>query len=210
MAYSNATPENASYLAKQTGLDPKVALAWLKLEGQDTPNPTNPLNIRYYGTHGQTGKLGGFGTYADAKAGLDHAAWLINNSGYYGGVRAAIATNNPAAEARAIELSPWAAGHYRGATEPGSISKILAQITGGTVLPDKPGAKGSATSPTGASLSSGSSGESIIPDIPGAIGGFTDALIKITLSVAGLAVIFVGIWLYSKGSRPAPLEAPIG
>jgi hypothetical protein len=122
---SNATPANAAYLASKTGLAPAVALAWLQNEGQAVANPTNPLNIRYYGTNGQVANAGGFGVYNTTQAGLDHAAWLINNSAYYVGVRRAIATNNPTLEARAIELSPWAAGHYGGTHGPGSIVTAL-------------------------------------------------------------------------------------
>src|SRR4051794_32562243 len=97
------------------GLDPRVALAWLKNECQSNPNPTNPLNILYYGSHGQTGKAGRFGVYSSTHAGLDHAAWLVNNSAYYSGIRVAIKTGDPLAQARAIENSPWAGGHYGGA-----------------------------------------------------------------------------------------------
>jgi hypothetical protein len=134
MSYCHATSDNARYLASKTGLNVFVALAWLWNECQAVNNPTNPLNIRYYGTHGQIGKGGGqnagFGVYQDAHGGLDHAAWLINNSANYTGIRSAIKTGNIWAEARAIELSPWAGGHYGGASGPGNISKKLSSITG--------------------------------------------------------------------------------
>lgn len=134
MSYCHATQDNARYLAGKTGLNVFVALAWLWNECQSVNNPTNPLNIRYYGTHGQIGAGGGqsngFGVYTDAHAGLDHAAWLINNSANYTGIRSAIKTGNIWAEARAIELSPWAGGHYGGASKPGNISKKLSAITG--------------------------------------------------------------------------------
>jgi len=130
MSYCHATTANARYLSSKTGLNVFVALAWLWNECQTVNNPTNPLNIRYYGTHGQIGKIGGFGTYQSTQAGLDNAAWLIKNGASYSGIRAAIASGNMFAQARAIELSPWAGGHYGGATKPGNISKKLSAITG--------------------------------------------------------------------------------
>lgn len=137
MSYcGGATQANANYLSSKTGLDPRVALAWLKNECQSTANPTNPLNILYYGTHGQIGQRGRFGTYASTQAGLDGAAWLVNNSGYYSGIRAAIKTGDPVAQARAIENSPWAGGHYGGAgSKDGGIVRTLAGIIGGIIKP---------------------------------------------------------------------------
>lgn len=113
MAYSNATQANANYLASKTGLNPTVTMAWLKNEQQSTPNPTNPLNIRAGGAPGQTGTSGGFATYASPQAGLDAAAWLVNNSSHYTGIRNVVSSGGSAyQQARAIEQSPWAAGHY--------------------------------------------------------------------------------------------------
>lgn len=132
MAYcGQATTENAKYLSSKTGLDPNVALAWLKNECQSRPNPTNPLNILYGATRGRIKQEGSrFASYTSTKAGLDDAAWLVNNSSYYGGIRAAIHTGNPALQARAIEKSPWAGGHYGGANQPGGISRTWEKVTG--------------------------------------------------------------------------------
>jgi hypothetical protein len=129
--FGGATNENAAYLASKTGLDKNVALAWLKNEGQTTANPTNPLNILYGGYRQQIKNPGSrFAKFPSTQAGLDEAAWLINNSSYYSGIRAAIATKNPALQARAIERSPWAAGNYDGATVPGKISSTWKGIVG--------------------------------------------------------------------------------
>lgn len=158
MAYcGGATTANASYLASKTGLAPSVALAWLKNECQSNPNPTNPLNILYYGTHGQTGKVGRFGSYSSTNAGLDHAAWLINHSAYYSIIRAAIKLGNPWAEAHAIELSPWAGGHYGGSsTRYGGIVRTLQAITGGS--PPTIGTGGTGSGGTAIKPGSGASG----------------------------------------------------
>jgi hypothetical protein len=111
MANPNATPANANYLAKQTGLSPAVTMAWLQNEGQSVPNPTNPLNIIAGGTPGQTGTNGGFGTYASTTAGLDAAAWLLKNNSAYTPILAST-SSTPLAQAQAIQNSPWAKGHY--------------------------------------------------------------------------------------------------
>lgn len=209
MAYcGQATPENAQYLASKTGIDPNVALAWLKNECQSTPNPTNPLNILYYGTHGQTSKTGRFGSYPSTRAGLDHAAWLINNSGYYAGVRAAIATKNPALQARAIEKSPWAAGGYGGKAQPGSLSRTWERIAGTRIDWSKvvdiktPISAGKSPNglaedaPTRAERDKG--GVNINLDIPGAINEFGKTIGKLfNYAFAGLLIV-LGFWLYSR------------
>lgn len=127
MVYCHEDPADAKYLADKTGLDVLVVLAWFHNECQSVNNPTNPLNIRYTGTHGQIRKnSSGSGVYYTTKAGLDHAAWLINNGAKYSGVRSAIRTGDPKAEARAIEMSPWAASHYGGQLGLGSLSRTVA------------------------------------------------------------------------------------
>ena len=138
MSYCHATTSNAQTLAHKTGLNVVVALAWLWNECQTNNNPTNPLNIRWYGSRTQVGQKGGtpgkvgtgFAVYKTPTAGMEDAAWLINNSQYYSGIRNAAKSGNIWAQARAIELSPWAGGHYGGAKGPGGISRKLALITG--------------------------------------------------------------------------------
>jgi hypothetical protein len=122
VTYFHDTTTNVAALATDLSGPMIVAKAWLRAEGQTVNNPTNPLNIRYYGSPGQTGRIGGFATYASAASGLRYAAALILHSTYYAGVRRALATwhANPGNRtaivnvARAIEDSPWAAGHYGG------------------------------------------------------------------------------------------------
>jgi hypothetical protein len=133
MAYcGGATEANAQYLASKTGLNPNVALAWLKNECQATPNPTNPLNIDFNGAavsgaDKQVGKLGPFAVYNTTQAGLDAAANQINHSAYYSGIRTAIRSGNPWAQAQAIQNSPWAGGHYGYSHIVNALSSILGQ-----------------------------------------------------------------------------------
>jgi hypothetical protein len=128
MAYMNTSQANISHLSSATGLAPSVAQAWLANEGQSTPNPTNPLNIRTGNTPNQTGSIGGFGTYASPAAGLDAAAWLLRVSSHYTGIISAIKSGTPLQQAQAIQNSPWAAGHY-------SYSKISNIVSGHSSVP---------------------------------------------------------------------------
>lgn len=116
MTYFHDTAANARALAGFLPHMPVItARAWLHCEGQSIDNPTNPLNIRYTGGWGQTGKnRAGFAVYPSTRIGLEAAARLILRLRYYTGVRLALATGDGLKIARAIEESPWAAGHYGG------------------------------------------------------------------------------------------------
>lgn len=116
MSFYHDTDANVAYLASVIpGMPRLTARAWMRCEGQQVNNPTNPLNIRYYGTGGQIGRnSAGFGVYRSAAAGLLHAASLIMHLSYYAGVRRVLPTHNALTIARAIEDSPWAGGHYGG------------------------------------------------------------------------------------------------
>lgn len=106
MAYCHNTPANVSLLSGYLGIPDIVSEHWLACECQAVNNPSNPLNNEVNGH---------FATYSSAAVGLAASAWVIRNLIYYVKVRSAIAAGNAYQIARAIELSPWAAGHY-GAT----------------------------------------------------------------------------------------------
>jgi len=207
MATSNATVANATYLANKTGLNPAVALAWLLNEGQSVANPTNPLNIEAGGTSGQTGTQGGFGVYASTQAGLDAAASLINSAPQYAGIRAAIKGGNSQSEAQAIQNSPWAKGHYSFSGITNSLTSAVAVIAGqarGGGPPPLTSATGGPGSSIGAISgaanppapnSTQSTGPSLDP-----LAGIPQAIVAAASYIGALALIVVGIWLYSKGS----------
>lgn len=145
MAYSH--PEAAPLLAQLTGMPEEVAHQWLMCEAQSVNNPTNPLNIRsgaskYPNRPPQIGSKGGFGVYASQADGIGDAAWLINESSYYKNVKSTIAASptDSLAIARAIENSPWAAGHY-------GHSCISSHFAGGVTPPVKPPTKPPVTPP---------------------------------------------------------------
>ena len=119
MTYYHVTSANVQSLVDHLeGMTGNVARAWLSCEGQAVNNPTNPLNILYYGAtgRGQIGQRGRFAVYRSPDHGLRDAAWVIENLSYYAGVRRVL--NDPHRTdlklAQSIEDSPWAAGHYGG------------------------------------------------------------------------------------------------
>jgi LysM repeat protein len=132
MVYFNDTPFNVTTLSRLLPhMSNNVAKAWLRAEGQAVANPTNPLNIRYYGTPNQIGEKNGFAVYKSAYYGLLDAARLIKTLTPYSGVRAALTGGNDHTIAKAIELSPWAAGHYGATqTQAGTIERLLGTTTG--------------------------------------------------------------------------------
>jgi len=118
MSFRNDTPTNIQHLVDMIPNMPGVvARAWLRCEAQATYNPSNPLNILYYGRldRNQIAQRGRFAVYPSAYEGLRDAAGLILRSHYYEGVRYALQSKDPLTIARAIEESPWAGGHYGGA-----------------------------------------------------------------------------------------------
>jgi hypothetical protein len=134
----NDSAYNVTTLAALTGMPKTTAAAWIRCEGQGTSNPTNPLNIGYWGYSTQrpgphssaAGAPGsGFASYSSALAGLTDAARMIATSGHYVGIRNAIATRDAVKVAQAIEASPWATGHYGGG--PGKAGCIVKGVNGG-------------------------------------------------------------------------------
>lgn len=154
MSTLNDSAYNVTTLAALTGMPKTTAAAWIRCEGQGTPNPTNPLNIRYWGYStqllgpGANGSSGvGFARYTSALAGLTDAARMIATSGNYTGIRNAIATRDAVKVAQAIEASPWAGGHYGGGA--GKAGCIVRGVNGGAA-PSSGGSVG-----TGVTVSAG-------------------------------------------------------
>lgn len=132
MTYFWDTPANVAALARAFGFAPVVARAWLRSEGQSVPNPTNPLNIEAGGVTAdlQTHQLvGRFAAFPTASAGIEAAHELVSRLagiaryGYAEILRQA-GSGNAIAQARAVELSSWASGHYgASAVRDGTIAR---------------------------------------------------------------------------------------
>jgi len=143
MAYYHDTDANVATLARLFGFEPLAARAWLRCEAQGVDNPTNPLNIEAGGvTAGaQVGSVGGFAVFSSAGAGLaaahDVVATLAPKYGY-GAILAQRGSGDPYAQARAVERSDWAAGHYTStATRDGCLARYVTQNGGDMQLSDK-------------------------------------------------------------------------
>ena len=127
----------AQTLAGATGLDAKVAYAWLSAE--NSAFPTNPLGVLAGNSAGsglEIGKDGRFARYKNNTNGVLGAAWLLLH-GPYAGVRKAIASGNAADEREAIIWSPWAGGNYnKGTSFPALAVRngVLGTTTGTTDL----------------------------------------------------------------------------
>lgn len=108
-------PEAAPTLASVWRLTPTAAARWLACECQAVNNPTNPLNILWYGRTAQVGRVGGFAIYRSAAAafvdGLAMIRVLAPDYGY-GTVLASLGSDDSYRQLRAIERSGWAAGRY--------------------------------------------------------------------------------------------------
>ncbi|HZU18299.1 MAG TPA: hypothetical protein VFD01_17065 [Candidatus Dormibacteraeota bacterium] len=130
MSAGTLSPAQQSYvdvLAGATGLDPDVVTAWVGSEsGWGITKPSNNyLNI------------GPGYNYPDPAQGAEAAARLLNTSGYYSSIRAAV-PQGAAAQVAAITASPWDAGHYgAGPGNPGNLAATYASVTGkGGILND--------------------------------------------------------------------------
>lgn len=122
-------PTTVGLLVAALRMPQSVVIAWLKCEGQDSSqlSPTNPLNIQHGNTPGQIGTHGVTGEYPSLTDGAHWTGWLVDN-GPYAGIRAARSTGDPYQIARAIELSPWAGGHY--GSSPSHDGCIAQQVRG--------------------------------------------------------------------------------
>lgn len=122
---SAAQAEYAGRLAAATGLDRRVAIAWIGAEsGWGITRPGhNYLNV------------GPGRTYPSVAEAAAAAARLVNTSGLYAGIRQAIG-RGPRAQLDAIVRSPWDAGRYEATIGPdGQVTSLLHrvydQLTGG-------------------------------------------------------------------------------
>lgn len=145
--YCHDTEANVAFLALDLGFETSAILAWLRCECQSVANPTNPLNIRStaYGAIGRNSE--GFAVYPNVETGLRAVRRLLeaNASSYgYGAVLAQRSSGDAYSQARAVELSDWAAGHY-GATAT-TDGCIASQIEVRRMrLDDAPGSYGQVT-----------------------------------------------------------------
>jgi hypothetical protein len=180
MALGDFTSDQTRYaaaVAAGTGLDVGVVKSWIGSESGwgVTKASHNYLNV---------GPGQQFTSVDQAAA---KVVELINTSSRYGGIKAAIPAG-PVAQAKAIQASPWDAGHYAG----DRLLKVYGQLTGAPVaenagidlpnLPKLPSWLGGFDLPNLPNLGS-------LPDPQRAVGAIVTSVIEAALPL-GLSLIF--------------------
>jgi len=115
----------ADGLAARTGLDIRVADAWVTAENNGGGDH-NWLNVSYpgggRGYSGVPASGGRFSSFQSVQDAITETAYWINQFSNYAGIRAAIATGDPQQQRQAIIASPWDEGHYMGGASFPSVS----------------------------------------------------------------------------------------
>jgi hypothetical protein len=190
--------DNSAYISElsaRTGLATSVVAAWVSRE--------NGADNNVLGVTGRNGVYGGAGlfSYPSQVAGADAAANLINTSPLYAGIRDAVKTGDPAAEALAIVKSPW-----RG-SQPGGFDKYYYNgFAAAGILP-----AGMAT-PQSAQSQSGQSQSQSQPQSPNPFGdihvstplgdvtipNFSSPFLYVAIALVGMTFVVVGGFLATK------------
>jgi hypothetical protein len=189
MAVGSLSPDQARFaagVAKTTGLDPTVVAAWIGAEsGWGVTKPgSNYLNI------------GPGRTYASTDQAAAATAELIGSSQNYTGIRSAVPAG-PAAQVKAIEASPWDAGHYGG----GGLETVWSQLygAGGPQLLDAQGTSDPTAVLADQKLNPLLLGPGLLGKILGQLGGkASEKVAGVVLSAVaplGLQLLFIGAGL---------------
>lgn len=202
-------------LSRDTGIDPRVLVAWVQQEGAYASNGTggfNYFNLRVGpGGKGYSGVSEGrspagfaqFGTPADAET---ETAYWLNKFSNYAGIRAVTATKpTPRQEIAAIAASKWDKDHYGGPGGPNLLNTFNSLFAGGadtsyqspSTAGGVVGQAGTGSAADGGSVDLGTAPVTgSISDaghaVAGSIGSVEDAL-KFVLSVRFLEIIGGGL-----------------
>lgn len=129
-------------LAKDTGLDPKVILAWVTVEGAYAAGGTGGYN--FLNIHESTSRSGvplagtspkGFAQFHSAGQAAQETAWWINNMTNYRGIKTS-ASLSPQSQLAAIAASPWDSSHYGGGKKLFAEYASIVTGTGGSIISD--------------------------------------------------------------------------
>jgi len=105
-------------VSQQTGIDPRVILAWMDLEGAFTDKGTggyNFLNIKHYtGDRAVAVSPNGFAEYASVQDAINATVTLLHSPQYANILRTATVKPPPRQQIAAIAASPWDQNHYGG------------------------------------------------------------------------------------------------
>lgn len=221
------TPAEAQFVvgvSQQTGIDPRVLIAWADAEGAYAQHGTghfNYLNIRSTGSAGRS--PAGFAWYSSPADAVAATARVLQR-GTYAGIRSTVARPDETARDQidAIAASPWDAGHYGGAGGPRLASAFTARFTPGALdtKAQDPSVAPAVVATVGTGSASDWTSTNPIGTATGAVGsafGSVGDLIRFLFSyrflelVGGLALLLVGLSVLSHqlGGPSLPLPGRV-
>ena len=219
-------------VARGTGLDPRVILEWIRVEGAYAPGGTggfNFLNLRPYssdvGVAGQS--PGGFDRFTNVDAAAVSTIRRIRQPFLWDALGPVVAKKgSPAEEIAAIGRSGWDAGHYQeGGGAPGSsIANRFIGDYGQAAYGSAPAGPGAVAAHGTGPGSTGAT--SVAGDVAGAAGGAASAvggaiagpfawvekLVKVIFGPrglqmgAGFLLVILGVLWLSRGRLPASVQ----
>jgi hypothetical protein len=203
-------------VSQQTGIDPRVLVAWIKQEGAYAPNGTkgfNFLNLRPYAGDPYSGvSSGGFEQFSGVQDAITATVRRINQP-FASGIRASVG-KTPQESISAIAASGWDAAHYGGPGGPNLVAAFTglfnkAALSDSYLSPASAGGVAAAAG-TGSAADAGSSDLGVggaVKSIGGAITAVPDFLGKITSLdfllragevIGGAILILAGLYLLAK------------
>lgn len=221
----NASAEEATWanaVAKQTGLDPRVLIAWQRAEGHPGDTAFNYLNI-------QTQTAQAVGVRPSGTLAADTAAFGSVQDGIAATVREIQALGlthesgkTPAQQIADIAASPWASSHYGGPGGP-NLARDFAALFGAKALgsPARPGTQISSTGSAGTGvLGSGSLIGGAAHDVGSAL-SFPERAFNFLTSwrfaelLGGVLLLAIGLYLLGRQfgvavPTPTPLKTAGG
>lgn len=204
----------ANGVAAQTGLDPRVIVAWGQLETGGNPIGHNWLNERPgSGGRGFSGvpegsSPGGFAEFNSTQDAITETAYWINNFSNYAGVKSS-GGKPPAQEIAAIAASPWDAGHYGGSGGPNLLREFNSLYPGDAQSPAQTGPTSGVGAPQGV--------PNPLDTLTKPFKSVEQALTFLTSwrfaeVVGGFALLVVGLVLLGKQfgvNAPTPVPVPV-
>ncbi len=200
----------ANAVAAQTGLDPRVVIAWGEIETGGQANSHNWLNLRPYPGDPYSGvSSGNFEQFNSVQDAITASVRRIKQP--FAAPIVASAGKPPAQEIAAIASTGWDAGHYGGAGGPNLLREFNSLYPNAATGPAQKTPASGVGAPTGV-------------DIPNPIAPITDAFHSIEGALTfltswrfaevlgGFALLLVGLVLLGKQfgiSPPAAVPVPV-
>ena len=184
MALDQNTATFVQQVSAQTGIDPRVLVAWVQAEGAYAKNGTghfNYLNVRPTASGGSYSGVkngvssGNFETFSSVQDAVTETVNRINQPFAKAILNSAAAKQNPNQQIQAIASTGWDANAY-GGSGGSKLLAIFAGIFSPTALNSpyqgpSTALQVSATAGTGSAADAGSGGTSVLPGAAGAVTG---------------------------------------